>query len=314
MTEPGSGSAGRRRWSARWLWLVPAVILAWLVLTASGRAAWGGFFASLRIARPKAVSVSFPTFSGPRGTHRLQDAVAAMVADNVQTKRQEADTTVADPAAASRLAGFAIELPAARSDTARLSVEGARAISMTVVRSRLQSILGEAGLSRTRVPASVNGATLAISTPAGVLARYGTCPARARGTLTDQIAQRPPPSTDYGDCIELTQRPVVSARVPAGLDMRQLERIALEVAGMSPAQSADFQRVLGWQSALTLRMPRFIRSYKVIRVGGSPAMLLNTAGRRQPTYVLIWAASGRVYTLAGYGSASDALPLARSLR
>lgn len=311
MTEATTESSGARAW--RWLWLIPLVVLAWLLFTASGQGVQRRVFASLRIARPQAVSVNFPAFSGPEGTHRLQDAVAAMLADSVRVQRAAADTAVADTAAAARLAGFAVALPAARHDAPELAVRGARAVSMTVDRSRLRLILSEAGRSGAAPAASVNGATLAVSTPAAVSARYGHCPAPFSRTLTEQIAQRPPPSADYGDCVELLERPEVTARVPPGLDMARLTGIALEVAGMSPDQSSAFQRVLDWRAALTLHMPRFIRSYELVHVDGAPAMLLNTAGRRAPTYDLIWAKAGRVYTLAGYGSASEAVPLATSI-
>jgi hypothetical protein len=300
--------------SRRWLWLVPLLILAWLVFTGSGRGVADRFLASLRIARPEAVSVTIPAFSGPSGTHRLQDAVAAMLADSVRVDREQVDSLVGDDVAlASRLAGFAAELPAGRSDGPVLTVEGPRAISMTVDRSRLRTILAEAGSSGALAPASVDGTTLTLDTPAGIRAQYGHCPAPVSITLQAQLTSQPPPSADYGDCAVLLERPIVAARVPVGLDMARLTGIALEVAGMSPKQSADFQHILDWRAALALRMPRFIRSYNVVQIAGVPGMLLSTGGRRGPDYELIWVRAGRVHTLAGYGSASDAVPLAASM-
>jgi hypothetical protein len=42
-------------------------------------------------------------------------------------------------------------------------------------------------------------------------------------------------------------------------------------------------------------------------------MLVITGGRRGPTYALVWVQGGVVYTLTGYGSSADAVPLAKSL-
>jgi hypothetical protein len=57
-----------------------------------------------------------------------------------------------------------------------------------------------------------------------------------------------------------------------------------------------------------------MRSYELRTVGGNRAMLMITAGRREPTYTLAWVRDDIVYALAGYGSSGDALPLAESVR
>jgi hypothetical protein len=186
-------------------------------------------------------------------------------------------------------------------------------MSITVSRAQLITTMTEAAQSGVDIPPAVNGATLAISTPAAIVAQYGHCPTAEGQTLTNQIAQRPPPTAQNADCLILEQRPTVSAQVPTGLDMTRLTGIALEVAGMSPVQMADFQRALPWNAALALTMPRFIRAYDSVSVNGAPAMLINTAARRGPTYELLWTAGGRVFTLTGYGNSADAVALAASI-
>jgi len=303
-------STQRRRW--RWPAAVALAILLWLTLTGSGHDAWSRFFTSLRIARPDAVSVNVPAFSGPAGSRRLQDAVASMLADTVHVAREARDSAVPDSASASYLAGFAPSLPTRRASKMSFSVIGARSIAMTVDRRALETSLRQGGVSGVTLPSSLDGTTLAIETPAGIRTESGNCPNDQR-TLTDQIAQRPPPSTDNGDCVIFEQRPVATAQVPQGLDMQQLAGLAVEVAGMSPNQARDFQQIFPWDASLALTMPRFMRSYEVVQVNGRPAMLLNTAGRRGPSYELLWTASGRVYSLIGYGSSGDAVSLAESI-
>ena len=95
--------------------------------------------------------------------------------------------------------------------------------------------------------------------------------------------------------------------------MQQLVAIGLELSGMSPNQRLAFQKMFDWQFALSMSLPRFMRSYDSVTVNSAPGMLLNTAGRRGPTYELFWTKNGTVYSLAGYGSSADAVPLADSI-
>lgn len=311
MTNGPREAAARAR--LLWLWIVPLAAVGWLSLTAAGGRASHRFIASLRIARPEAVSVNIPAFSGPTGTHRLLDAVASMLADTVRGDSVAVDTAVGDAAAAARLAGFAPALPGARSDSPRLSVERARMVTIPIDAARLHTILVEAGRPGMLVPPGVDGAALTLRTPTAVRAEYGHCPVAAGQTLRDQLVAYGPPTADSGDCVVLIERGPVTGTPPAGLDMSGLAGIALEIAGMSPVEAAAFQKTLDWRAALALRMPRFIRSYEAANVVGRPAMLLNMGGRRGPAWELIWQRDGRVFALAGYGSASDAVPLAESI-
>lgn len=300
----------RRTW---WFLLIPIVLVLWTTATASGRTLRRRFFAALRIARPEAVSVNVPAFSGPTGSRRLQNAIAAMLAEQVSVTRESADTAAADSAAAARLAGFAPLLIGARTDRPAFSVQTPRAMTMSVNGGTLRTILREAGQSGIPVPAAIDDSVVTIETPAAIVARYGHCPVFEGQTLTNQIAQRPPPSAESADCVILEQRAPVAARAPHALDLNRLTGIALEVAGMSPVEAAAFQRAFPSTAALALTMPRFIRSYDTVTVNGARGMLLNTGGRRAPNYELLWTAGGRVFTLSGYGSSADAATLAASV-
>ena len=288
------------------------LVVVLLALTAPGQSLWQRFFSSLRIAKPQPVTVTVPGFSGPTATRRLQDAIGGMIADTTSVTLDEPDQPVTSVEKASQLAGFAVRLPHGRADLPTLIVMGAHDIAMTVNRSQLQTIFREAGNASITFPASLNGERVTIRTPRAVRAQYGHCPAPVANTLQGQIQGPPPPSTDNGDCVVLIESPPTSADLPPGLDMQQLVAIGLELSGMSPNQRQAFQKMFGWQSALSMSMPRFMRSYDSVTVNGTPGMLLNTAGRRGPTYELFWTKNGTVYSLAGYGSSADAVPLADS--
>ena len=192
-------------------------------------------------------------------------------------------------------------------------VMGAHAIEMTADRSQLRTIYAEAGKKDVVLPEFVEGAKVAMRTARAIRTQHGNCPAPVANTLQNQIQGPPPPSTDNANCIVLVEGPAVSADVPSGLDMGPLMEIALELSGMSPIQAQAFLRTLDWKSTLMVSLPRNLRSFETKEVNGTPAMLLITAGRRGPTWELVWAKNGMVYVLTGYGNAGDAVPLANSI-
>jgi hypothetical protein len=49
-------------------------------------------------------------------------------------------------------------------------------------------------------------------------------------------------------------------------------------------------------------------------VNGVQGTLLNMAGRRGPSYTLLWAKNGMVYGLTGFGDSGEAVALADSLK
>jgi hypothetical protein len=296
-----------------WAGMVAVAIVATAVLTAPGRALAQQFFASLRLAKPQPVSVNVPSFSGPNAARQLQDAVNGMLSEQVTVTLEEKDQPATDASAASKLAGFATRLPAARRDPPTLIVMGAHGVAMTVNRSQLSTILREAGRPDVQLPQALDGAAMSVRSPRSVRAQYGNCPAPPAPTLANQIQGPPPPSTDNGNCVVLTESPAAQVEAPSSLDLEQLVEIGLELAGMSPNQTQAFQRTVGSKSTLVLSMPRAIRSFDLVDVNGRPAMLMNTASRRGPTCALIWTRGDLVYSLVGYGSAADALMLARSI-
>ncbi|HEV2183515.1 MAG TPA: DUF4367 domain-containing protein, partial [Candidatus Acidoferrales bacterium] len=211
----------------------------------------------------------------------------------------------------SNLAGFHVQLPSKRTDTPVLDVAGVHAFDLTVDRARLQAILKEAGRSDLSLPQSIDGAVVDVKIPRRVRARYGSCPARPSATAN--VATPTPSSMQYNDCVILTEGPSPEVNVPSGLDVRQLAEIGLELAGMTPAQAQQFLHTVDWKSTLGISIPRFMRSYEAVKVNGVEGTLLDMAGRRGPTYTLIWAKNGTVYSLTGFGNSGDAVALANSV-
>jgi hypothetical protein len=300
--------------SNRWRFTITTIIVVTLALYSSpGRAIADRFLAALRIPTPQRVNVNLPSFSGANANRQLLNVVSAVITLSATTTQDEANQPAPTPVAASRAAGIPVGLPRARTDRPTLTVVGARAVQMPVNRTQLRTMLTEAGRPGVPVPAALDGAVLTVRTPRAVQAQYGHCPAPPDTTLQGQLQGRPPVSAENADCIVLTETPPASAEVPPGLDVGQVVDIALELSGMSPDQTQAFDRTFEWKAVLGLSLPRFVRSYDSVRVAGVPGVLVTTAGRRGPTYELLWQKDGVVYALAGYGSAADAVPLAASV-
>jgi hypothetical protein len=166
-----------------------------------------------------------------------------------------------------------------------LTVIGARAATMTVYRTQLQTILSEAGEARTDVPVSLDGATVTVRTPRAVRAEFGHCPAPVVNTLQNQVQGPPPPSADNADCVVLMETAPVTADIPSGLDMQQLVGIGLQLSGMSPDQTRSFQRLFDWSATLSLSLPRSMRSSQAVEVNGTPGVLFTTGTAATATAV-----------------------------
>jgi len=296
---------------------VAAVVVAVVALSLpAGRGLVGRFFKSLRMQKVQAVNVDLSSFTDPNANPALHQMVAQMISDKVVVSVNEQDQSASDAAAAVRIAGFPIQLLSSRKDSPKLVVSGEHAINLTVDRARLQAIFNEAGHAELTVPASLDGAAVAVQIPRAVTAQYGTCPTPTTATnaIASNVTGPPAASTQYSDCVRLRQGPSPMVNVPPGLDIQHLAEIGLEVAGMNPTQSHDFLQTVDWKSTLSMTVPRFLRSYQAVKVNGTQGTLLTLAGRRGPGYTLIWAKNGMVYSLVGFGDSSEAVNLASSLK
>jgi hypothetical protein len=271
------------------------------------------FFNSLRIPKPQAVSIDMSAFSGANGNRTLQQMISQMVSSKTNVTEDEADASAPDKDAATKMSGFSVLLPATRKDPPKITIQGGHAVNMTVDRAKLQTIFDEAGRHDLVLPANLDGAQVTLKTPRSVRAQYGNCPVPP-STISGQINGPPPPSADNSDCLIVTEGPTSVVNSPAGLDIQQLVEIGMQLSGMSPNQSQQFLKTVDWKSTLSLAMPRFMRSFEIVQINGAPGVLVNTLGRRGPTYMLIWVRDGMAYSLTGYASASDATALANSLQ
>ena len=298
-----------------WVGVLAVVLATGILTTSGGRGLAQRWLSSLRIQKVQAVNVDLSSFVDPNANPALHQMVGQMISEKVDITLNESDQPASDVAAATRMAGFPVQLLTARKDAPKLVVGGQHALNMTVDRARLQEIVKAAGHPEIVLPASLDGASVSVQIAHTVHAQYGSCPGpiTATNAIAGQVIEKPSSAIEYADCVQLSEGPTPVVNVPAGLEMVKLAEIGLQVAGMTPSQADEFFRTVDWKSTLTLSVPRQLRSYEQVKVAGVPGTLLTLAGRRGPGYTLIWAKNGIVYTLTGYGDSGRAAALADSL-
>lgn len=283
-----------------------------MAITPPGRAAVDRFIGSLRIDKPKAVAASL---GNPTASNRpIQDALASMLSPTPHVTLDEPEHALPGRADAATYVGFTPQLVRIRNDSAVFFGIGARSVELTIDRAALRTVLDQAGENGIATPDALQGATVAMRVPRSVRLQYGNCPAPTAATLQAQLQGPAAPTTDNGTCVALFESRPASAETAAGLPVDRLAMVAYQLAGMSPNQADAYQRVVDWRAATVLALPRGMRSYDTLAVHGAPAMLINTGGRRGPTYALVWQRDGIVFLLTGYGSPGDARALAESVQ
>jgi hypothetical protein len=312
MTGPASRTKRRALWAAG----IALVCVMVAFTTAPGRNLVQKLFSSLRMQKVQAVNVDLSAFVDPNSNPALHQLVVQMISNKLEVTVNDKDQPVSSAAEAAQAAGFPVRLLRARKDPPKLVVTGRHAIQLKLDRTRMQEIVNEAGHPNLVLPQSLDGAGVAVESPPSLRAQYGNCPVPSSATnaIAGNLTGPAPATTQYSDCVRLTEGPSPIVNVPQGLDLGNLAEIGLEVAGMTPNQAHEFLRTVDWKSTLGMSVPRFLRSYETLTVNGAQGTLLTMAGRRGPGYDLIWAKNGMVYSLTGFGDSANAVALADSLK
>jgi anti-sigma factor RsiW len=267
--------------------------------------------AMLRVEKIAVVPVDLQFLQGPRDAGSTEKMVGQFISDSiVVTMHPGQPQAVADGAQASQLAGFRVRLLAGRPDPPKIKVQGEQAFQMTLNRDRLQSILDGLGRSDLQLPASIDGALLAVHIPKVVLAVYGNCPEHS-----SRESRTSPQMADWTGCVALAQVPSPTVSVPPELNIQQLAELGLQAAGLSAQDAQTFCQTVDWTSTLVLPIPRDAGSYESVSVDGVQGTLIaeQAWGKRPPGYVLLWVKDGIIYSLSGFGSPDQAVPWADSL-
>jgi Putative zinc-finger len=154
------------------------VVAVVLVLTVAPLRAWAeNLLAIFRVQHFTVLELNPSTLKGNglENNQLLNQTIGRVLSDEVTvTQSPQKPRLIADAATASQLAGFPVQL-LPREAPASLLLESGAGMQMKLDRDRIQSILDEAGRSDLQIPASVDGATIGVRVPAGVMAFYGNC-------------------------------------------------------------------------------------------------------------------------------------------
>ena len=190
-----------------WIAAGAVALAAVAIATSAGRHTAERWLGSLRVQKVQAVNLDLSPFVDANATPALHQMVSQMISDKVDVTLNEPNQPATDRAAASVMAGFPIQLPAARNDTPKLIVGGRHELKMTVDRSRIEEILKAAGHPEIEVPTSIDGASVSVQIARAVHAQYGTCPTRttASKALAGQVIETAPSVGQYSDCVRLAE-------------------------------------------------------------------------------------------------------------
>ena len=304
-----------KRWRPAWVTGMAATVLLASLAFPAARGWAQRLLATLRVEKVQTVSLDLSSFDGNQS---LQQRLGKMISDKVVVTTDEKPRSAATSEAASQLAGFAVQLISARSDSPQFNVEGAQAFQMTIDRNRLQDIFDQSGRSDLILPANLDGATVAVQIPRSVELKYGNCSGNEGNESGDlDGVTTPHQGSAKQDCVFLLEAPSPVVHVPTDLNLQQLAETALELGGMTPAQARQFCQTVDWKSTLVLPIPRFVQSYDQVEVNGVQGTLIQVPGNRgrggKPCYVLIWVKNGMIYCLGGLGDSSKAVELASTL-
>jgi hypothetical protein len=296
----------------RTAWTVAAIVaLVAVSFSFAPVRAWAGQFLGLfRVQQITVLPIDTTRLSELSGNETLGSQISQLFSKSVNVTRQPGDPQVAASAAeAGQLAGFTVRLPDNPSDAPELTVQGGTAFEFTVDRNLAQGILNEAGRSDLQLPASLDGATIAVDIPNAVSAGYGNCPKIDEGVETGSPGRR------FANCVMLVQIPSPAVTAPPDLDVAQLAQIGLQFTGMSAEEAQAFSQTVDWTSTLIVPIPRNGAVYKQVSVDGVTGYLIQRPADDAPQYALIWVKDGILYAIGGPGSnSSAALEMANSMK
>ena len=315
----------------RWTWLQKlsllsgglAVAAVVLVLTVAPVRAWAeSLLAVFRVQRVTILEIDPAAMknNGLENNQLLNQAISRVLSDEVTvTQKAQRPRLIADAALASNDAGFTVRLLPDKTPSSLLLESGA-AMQMKLNRDRIQSILNEAGRSDLQIPESVDGATVGVRVPAGVMALYGNC-GDVASRIVNPAAGKHGPSSDAASvphtdatCVSLVELPSPIVSAPQQIDPAQIAQVALQFLGMSANDAASFTQTVDWTSTLVLPVARGESKYEKVHVNGNEAALLRPANQKQSGHFsLMWVDNGIVFALNGTGDDTTAINLASQL-
>ena len=303
------------RFRTLWVSLAVVVILAATLAVPQARAWAGQFLGLFRVQQVTVLPIDSTGLSALTGNSILGKQIGDLLSSSVTITQNPGDPqTAASAAQASQLAGFSVRLPTSASATPLLTVQSGMAFQVLMDRQRAQALLDEAGRSDLVLPASLDGANVKVTIPAGVSAAYGTCPTADSSSVGLGLNANGSTGQQYPDCVILAEIPSPTVLTPPDVDLTQLAELALQFTGMSASQAQAFSQSMDWTSSLVIPIPKNAATYQQVTVDGVTGTLIQRSPDDAPQYALIWVKNGVIYAIGALGTdTTTAINMANSL-
>jgi hypothetical protein len=303
----------------RSLWITAAAVLVLAVSFsfAPVRTFAGQFLGLFRVKQIAVLPVDLARLASLHDDPTLSDQITRMFNESVTVTKDPGPTVAAASAAeAGQLAGFAVRELGGAIGAPQFTVTDSAGFKVVIDQPRAQAILNDAGRADLQLPASLDGATVEVSIPAGVAVAYN-CP-----DMSDAAETTYGPGEMRGDvdelveCVLLGQMPSPSVETPPNLDMARLAELGLQFTGMSPDEARAFSGSVDWTSTLVVPIPMNASTAQQVSVDGVTGTLVTRRGDDgvPPRYTLMWVKNGIVYVLSAFGTAQDAVALGNTIR
>jgi hypothetical protein len=292
---------------------IAALVLIILILAfPSTRALTGELLNLFRVQQVVVVPVDFTGLEQLTGDGALGNKFTELISNSIDMQKAPGDpVAAADAEEAGHLAGFNVRIPAGMTPD-QINVTGSAAFSLTVDRTKTQALLDQAGRSDLVLPASVDGARIAVDIPASVSVAFGACPSPGSGVSGNH--EQSATQRRYPNCVILAQIPSPRVNAPAGLDIEALARIGLEFTGMSREEAAELTSTVNWTSTLLVPIPRNAAIHEQVSVDGVTGIMIQRTSAESPQFALLWVKDEVIYAISGLGTNSQqALEMANSL-
>jgi hypothetical protein len=281
-----------------------AVLLLVLVLAyPPAQATAQGFLDLFRVRRFSAIAIDPARLDQIKATNIDFESLLSKNVNKVKDPGQP--TTVADAAAASKAAGFAVQYPSslpAGTTLRDIQVQGEGVVEITADTAKLQSLLDALQIRDVKVPVQLDGAMISVRKPPVVVMQFNT----------------------GRDPLSLLQGPSPSVALPEGVKLADLGEIALRVAGLSSSEAKSFAQNVNWNTTLLVPVPANAASFREVGVRNTTGLLITTGGTggapirgadgaRQHS-LLLWSEGDTVFGLEGGPVGADLVTFANSLQ
>jgi hypothetical protein len=269
------------------------VAVALLVSVPGVRASVSQFLSLFRVVHVVAVPVD------PGRLARLKAEnleIGTLIGEHVEVLRDPGPPVrVPSPADAAAAAQMTLALPQylpRGTQVMEAAVVGERALRIRASGQRLEQVMAALGIDDLSVPPGLDGQIVDVRVPPVVMVRYDHGRSRTR----------------------LFQARSPELRLPEGIDVRSLGEIGLRIVGLAPAQAREFAQAIDWHSTLVVPMPPNATSFRQVRIGGRPGVLIQHEPRDQsPTCTIIWSTPERVFVLVSILHVDQAVAVADSV-